>query len=171
MEQGYFAIFSFFIIGYILSIYNFDLIESIILFSFGNISAILITKNIEQNKNKIKPKKATVYTVTCRVLFIIFSILLITEVSNFIGVKWSGIMASFPVGLFPILITLSYFYDDKIYPTVIKNFSYSISTLLIFYLSSFYLITLTNLYLGLLVSYIICFIYLYIISKIIKYLE
>jgi len=155
----------FFVMNFLLSFFKINLIVSLIIFVIGILLAILFFKRIPVDKKSI-PKKITFSTVTFRILFVTVTVLLITGLAKIIGIKWSGLMASFPVGLCPLLIVLTYTYKDKLYPTVLKTFSYSVTTLVVFYLLVLVLFPPVGVYYGILIAYLICFAYLYIISKI-----
>jgi len=156
---------AFFVVGYVVSILKINLITSLIIFIAGTTLAILFFRHIPIDKKSI-PKKLTLSTVLFRSLFVTITVLLITGVAKIIGVQWAGIMASFPTGLSPLLIVLAYSYENELYPTVLRNFSYSITTLTVFYLLVLWLFPLMGVCYGSLIAYLVCFVYLYFLSKI-----
>lgn len=159
------GLFMFFAAGYLISLFNINLSISLIIFAIGTTLAIFFFKHIPIDK-KLIPKKLTISTILFRSLFVTATVLIITGTAKIIGAEWAGIMASFPTGLCPLLIILAYSYKNEVYPTVLRNFSYSITTLVVFYLLVLWLFPKMGVYYGTLISYIICFVYLYFLSKI-----
>jgi hypothetical protein len=157
---------AFFIFSYILSLFAINLITSLIIFVIGAILTLYFFKHISIDKKSI-PKKLTISTILFRILFVAITVLLITGFAKIIGSQWAGMMASFPTGLSPVLIILAYSYKDKLYPIVLKNFSYSVTTLLVFYLLVLWLLPLVGIYYCFLIIYPICFGYLYFLNKVI----
>lgn len=151
-------------IGFLLSLLKIDLFTGILIFLLGMVFAIIFFRHVPESKNA-KPKKFTLSTLIFRALFVVAIVLAITGTAQIIGVKWAGIMASFPTNICPLLIILAYTYKNEIYPSVLKHFSYSVTTLLVFYLSVLWLFPRLGIYYGILAVYLICFSYLYLLSK------
>lgn len=160
-----FSLIAFFSVSYFLSLFNITLIISLLIFIVGVVLATLYLNHIPINKKVTKPKP-TLYTMSFRALFVTAIILLITGTAKLMGTQWAGVMASFPTAVCPLLIILAYSYKDELYPIVIKTFSYSISTLLVFYLLVLWLFPTMGVYSGTLIAYLVCFIYTYFLKKI-----
>ncbi|MBT6121384.1 MFS transporter [bacterium] len=162
-----FGLIAFFCVSYGISLVEVTLISSLVIFLGGFMFSVLFFKYIPIDTNSIaSPKKMTLLTGVFRVVFVVAFVLFFTGIASLIGSKWAGIMASFPITLCPLLIILAYSYKDEVYPVVLKNFSYSIATLVVFYLFVFGLFPIIGVYLGTLISYLICLIYVFFLKKI-----
>ena len=161
---------AFFCVSYLISLVELTLVSSGIVFSAGVLGAFLFFKYSSINtKSTYSPKKMNLSTGLFRVIFVVVLVMLFTGMANLIGPRWAGVMASFPIALCPLLIILTYLYKDNLYPIVINNFSYSITTLGIYYLIIFGLFPIVGVYLGTLISYLVCLIYVFFLRKILKY--
>ncbi|HRX16909.1 MAG TPA: MFS transporter [Spirochaetota bacterium] len=157
----------YFLVSYMISLININLLKSLIIFSLSTLIANLFFSHIPAQK-KIAVKKLTVCSISFRIIFITMSILVITGLANTIGSKWAGIMASFPSALCPLLLVLAFLYDDQLYPSVIKSFSYSITTISIFYLFILWLVPITGLFIATALTYLICFFYIYLLNLVLN---
>jgi hypothetical protein len=92
-------------------------------------------------------------------------ILLTTGFAAVFGPKWSGIFSAFPATLYPLLIILHIESGNKIFPLVIREFSFSISTLAVFFMLCFILLPAFGLNRGFLIVYGSCLFYLFMITK------
>jgi hypothetical protein len=92
-------------------------------------------------------------------------ILLITGLAAVFGPKWAGIFSAFPAALYPLLIILHVESGPKMFPWVIREFSFSISTLALFFILCFILLPEFGLNKGFLLVYAICLLYLVVITK------
>jgi hypothetical protein len=156
----------FFFTSATISLFKINLITSLIIFTLGAIMTVLFFNSLSMKKKSI-PKKPTISIVLFRALFITVIVLLITGIASQIGSHWAGMMASFPTALCPVLIILAYSYKNTLYPTVLKSFSYSITTLAIFYLLVYATYPLIGVYYGTLLTYIVCLVYMYGLNKLI----
>ncbi len=166
----FFGILAFFISGFLISLAKINLTIGISIFLVGMILSLLFFTAVPESK-KIKFQKYTFSVLVFRALFVTAVVLVITGAAKIIGSKWAGIMASFPTMLCPVLIILAYNYKDKLYPNVLKHFSYSITTLVVYYLSILMLYPQFGIYSGTFFAYLICFMYLYALSTIGKIKE
>jgi hypothetical protein len=141
-----------------------SILTSSILFLIGVIGSTVFFKSIK-NDVDIKPMKTSFTSIVFRILFVTLIIITITGISKSVGSSWAGILSSFPSVLTPVLMVLCYLYQDKIYPTVIKNFSFGITTLLVFYITISYTFLNFGVYKGILLAYIVCFVYLFALNK------
>ncbi|HCL91033.1 MAG TPA: hypothetical protein DHW70_06905 [Candidatus Atribacteria bacterium] len=156
---------SFFISGYFINRLKLGLFSAIILFVIIYFINIFITKRIPVVSNYKKQKKTSISTFLLRGLLAGIIISLFTEIASIGGSKWAGILSSFPSTLFALLVVLHFEGDNKIYPAVIYGFSFSISTLAIFYLLCWYLLPILGLNQGFILIYFMSILYLFIISK------
>ncbi|MBN2436412.1 MAG: MFS transporter [Spirochaetes bacterium] len=157
----------YFSVSYLISLINITLLKSLVIFSASTFIASIFFSHIPVQK-KIAVKKLTVWSIVFRIAFITLAILIITGVANTIGSKWAGIMASFPSALYPLLLVLAFLYGDQLYPSVIKSFSYSITTIAVFYLAILYLVPVAGIFTATAISYLICSIYIYTLNRLIN---
>lgn len=166
----FFGLSGFFMSGFLISLVNINLTKGIGIFLVGMILSLLFFTTVPESK-KNKLRKHTFSALAFRTLFVTAVVLAITGAANLFGSQWAGIMASFPTMLCPVLILLAYNYKDEIYPKVLKHFSYSITTLVVYYLLILMLYPKYGIYRGTFFAYLICFIYLYTLHTIGKIIE
>jgi hypothetical protein len=90
-------------------------------------------------------------------------VLFITHFAKLLGAEWAGIMASFPTVLFPVLLILKYEYQDKVYPTVLRNYALGINTILIFYFTLWFSLAHWGINGAFLLAYALCFGYVWLV--------
>lgn len=159
--SGLFAylLFSFFLSYFDKNVRQIDLLTSLIMIGLSLILSLIFYRNVNKNE-KVKVKKFKFPVLIFRALFVIAVVLTITGLAKIIGAEWAGLIASYPTTVSPLLIILAYSYKDEIYPVLLKTMSYSISTLVVFYLVVLFVFPLVGIYYGILASYVICFSYL-----------
>jgi len=157
---------SFLIIGYILYLFNLTLIRATAIFIIVFCLNLLVINKLIGTQDTPKKSSSTMMQIICRGIIVGAILILITGVASVAGSKWAGILSSFPSTLFPLLIVLHYEEGNKLFPYVIYGFSYSISTLLLFYISFIYIVPLFGLNIGFLLIYILCSVYLISLRKI-----
>lgn len=89
----------------------------------------------------------------------------VTGMAYLVGSRWTGILSSFPSTLYALLLILHYEEGDSMYPGVIYGFSFSVVTLVVFYLSCLLLLPTFGLNLGYVLVYMITFVFLYFFNK------
>jgi len=156
------GIFGFFVAGEIISLLNLNILTSLLVFLVAYVFSRSVLKRVETVK--VEPKKSTIDKIVFRIVVITFIILTITTLADIIGCRWSGILASFPIMLSPMIVILTYDYQDKIFPTVLKSFSLSIISLVLFYICLHFLLPTLGVTPGVIITYIICFGYVYILN-------
>lgn len=158
---------AFFLCGF--GIYSLDLNLLLALVIFGSVFALnLIIVNrlkIEYTLKKDKKRVDTIWLILFRGLVVGIIISIITGVASIVGSKWTGILSSFPSTLFALLLVLHFEEKDRLYPSVIYGFSYSVTTLVVFYLSCLYFLPKVGLNTGFIIVYLISFLYLYLFNK------
>ena len=159
-----FSLLCYFIVSYLISLVNITLPISLAIFALSALIANLFFSSIP-SQNKTTVKKLSVWSVTFRIAFITLAILVITGAASTIGSKWAGIIASFPSALCPLILVLAILYDDKLYPSVIKSFSYSITTIAVFYLSVLKFVPIAGIFMATAISYAICIMYIYMLNR------
>lgn len=76
--------------------------------------------------------RQTWLVVSLRAAFAVAVVLAVTEGAGFLGTRWSGLLAGFPVTLFPVLVIVQVQYTAEDAYTIIKGFPYGIPSLVIF---------------------------------------
>ena len=165
-----FGISFFLIIGYSITFFQANILVSSMLFLIGVVGSAFFFKSIKEN-NGTTNRNRSYSSIVFRVIFVAILIVIITGIAKFAGPKWAGILASFPTVLAPVLMVLCYFHQDRIYPTVIKNFTFGITTLLIFYITISYTFINFEIYIGIFISYLSCFVYLFLLSATINMMK
>lgn len=150
--------------GFILSHLNFNIFKSISIFLVFYILNILLIKRIsiptQKHKKAIKGKKTNIV----RGIITGVIILILSKIGSKAGSNWAGILSSFPSTLFALIIVLHYEDGNSKYPSLLKGFSYGISTLVIFYLGCTLTFPKFGLNFGFFLTYLICLVYLYLIN-------
>ncbi|HZK11153.1 MAG TPA: hypothetical protein VFD10_02190, partial [Atribacterota bacterium] len=126
---------------------------------------IFILKKIKVNKIISKNNKNSIIKLLIRGLMAGITISILTEIASIAGSRWAGILSSFPSTLFALLVVLHFEEQKNLYPSVIYGFSFSVSTLLVFYISCWYLLPKLGLNLGFVVIYFISISYLFLLNK------
>jgi hypothetical protein len=156
--------------GYVITLFHFNLISSLAIFLIVMIITILFFLKVPKAVVSM-PAKNTYFTIAFRATFATCLILGITGITKLVGPKWAGVFASFPVMLGSVSIILIFTYGNKLFPNVLKHFSYSISILALYFILAYWLYPLIGINLGTLAAYTVCFIYLYCLSNIGKRLS
>jgi len=159
---------AFFISGYIIRGLDLGLASSIVVFLAVFIPGLIYIKKIkfEDDGEEIKRKQASFLTLLFRGTVVGFIIIAITGVASIAGSRWSGVLSSFPSTLYSLLLVLHFEEGNKLFPSVIYGFSFSVSTLGVFYILCLYILPILGLNIGFVVIYILSFLYLYIFNKI-----
>jgi len=113
-------------------------------------------------------KESTYQKLLIRAIFVGLIIIIITSLSSILGSRWSGVLSAFPSTLYPLILLLHFEDGNDLYPSLLKGFSYSVSTLVVFYLACYALLPTAGLNVGFLLTYAICFTYLYFFTKYLK---
>lgn len=143
---------------------------SVLIFGCGTVLAIRFYKHVLPPTIH-PPRPFSWNQMMFRAVIVTGIVLLITGIAEQVGPQWAGILASFPTVLCPMLVILAFGYQNALYPSVLKHFSYSISTLSIFYLLVWWLLPTLGLVYGLISCYLICFVYLFSLNKVKTFLS
>jgi hypothetical protein len=95
-------------------------------------------------------------------------ILLVTTAAPWVGARWSGIFSSFPSTLYALLVIIHYDGGNQLYPSVIRGFGYSVSTLVVFYLGCLWGMPVYGFIAGFIFSYGISAFYLFLMHKLLQ---
>ena len=156
---------SFFISGYLIYKSDFNLLSAAMIFFIIFFMNIFILKKIKVNKIISKNNKNSIIKLLIRGLMAGIIISILTEIASIAGSRWAGILSSFPSTLFALLVVLHFEEQKNLYPSVIYGFSFSVSTLLVFYISCWYLLPKLGLNLGFVAIYFISVSYLFLLNK------
>lgn len=162
------AISSFMLWGYLLSLLHLNLITAFLIFIVFFFANITVVKRLVKDCGETKKTKSTYQKLLIRAVFVGFLIIIITSLSSVLGSRWSGILSAFPSTLYPLILILHFEDGNDLYPSLLKGFAYSVSTLVVFYLACYALLPTAGLNVGFLLTYAICFAYLYVFTKYLK---
>jgi uncharacterized membrane protein (GlpM family) len=90
----------------------------------------------------------------------------ITGAAAVLGSEWIGLLSGFPVILLPLYIVLHLRQGDRLYPGVIAGFSYSVTNLVLFYVSLLVFVPMIGLNLSFVVTYVLSGLYLWALNAI-----
>ncbi|MDA4844314.1 hypothetical protein [Hoeflea poritis] len=96
--------------------------------------------------------KMTWLVVAARAGVAVGVVVAVTGVAAAIGPRWSGLLAGFPIMLFPLLIILQFSYSPEDAYTVIKSFPYGLPSLVVFVLCAWAVFVPLGVPLGFVVS-------------------
>lgn len=147
-----------FLLGFLITLTQMNLEGSLAVFFIGYAIGNGMAQTIPPAEDTEK-KKLTIVLHAVRVLFVVVLILLITSAPLILSSKWSGILASFPATIFPLLLILQLTYKHALFPTIIKNISWSTSTLVMYVLMVYMLYPVLGVYQGTLAAFMISLAY------------
>lgn len=159
------SVISFLAIGLLISLVEFNMMQATILFAVTFAVNIVLIKILIGKEEVIKQSSTSIIQLLIRIILVGSILVLITGIASIVGSTWAVILTAFPSTLFPLLIVLQFEAGNKLVQYVIQGFSYSISTLVVFYFSFVYLVPIFGLNMGYLIIYVICMIYLYFFNK------
>jgi uncharacterized membrane protein (GlpM family) len=90
----------------------------------------------------------------------------VTGAAAALGSEWTGLLSGFPVILLPLYIVLHLGQGDQLYPGVVAGFSYSVTNLVLFYLSILVFVPVLGLNLSFLVIYLLSGLYLWALNSV-----
>jgi hypothetical protein len=109
--------------------------------------------------------RGTLLTLLLRGLMVGLITVAVTGAASLVGVRWSGVLSSFPSTLYSLVLVLHYEEGSCLYPPVIYSFSYSISTLAVFYILARLLLPALGLNMGYLTVFALCLLYLFLFNS------
>ncbi|HER24611.1 MAG TPA: hypothetical protein ENO17_06155 [Candidatus Atribacteria bacterium] len=151
--------------GYLIYKLNFNLLSAAMIFFIIFFMNIFILKKIKIEKIMKKNNKNSIVKLLIRGLIAGIIISILTEIASITGSRWAGILSSFPSTLFALIVVLHFEEQKNLYPSVIYGFSLSVSALLVFYISCWYLLPKLGLNLGFVATYCISISYLFLLNK------
>jgi hypothetical protein len=151
--------------GLLISNLKLNLLFALICFLATFSGNMILVRKMVSWMTVMNKRKSSLITIIIRGIAAGIIILLTTGLAAVFGSKWSGIFSAFPATLYPLIIILHIESGHKMFPLVIREFSFSISTLAVFFISCFIALPVFGLNRGFLLVYAICLLYLYMISK------
>ncbi|MBF0530962.1 MAG: DUF3147 family protein [Deltaproteobacteria bacterium] len=112
--------FVFIVIGLVLKLVDVSTWMAAVISMFSIIFFDRVFKNLE-NARIEKSRKTSLKLLMLRALFAAVSILIITLTAAWLGQRWSGLLAAFPVTMLPMMIIIHYSYRKEHVYTIIKN--------------------------------------------------
>ena len=157
---------AFFASGYLIRILSLNVFSATLIFTavyLLNISASkkIILKNTE---GTIRTRSNPYLTVLMRGLVSGIIIVAITGTASIVGSKWAGVLSSFPSMTYTLILILHYEEGNNLYPSIIYGFSYSVSTLAVFYILCSYSLPWLGLNFGFTAAYVLCLVYLFVVK-------
>jgi len=159
----FFSFLFFFSLGYLLSIIDFTLLTGVLAFSAIYLIVNFIFRNI-RNRSFLCVHKTTFWEFIFRIIIVSGLIIFITSVPLLLGNRWAGLFSAFATTTFPVLLILHYKHGSDALNTVIKNISWSLSSLVVYIIGVYYLYEIIGVYYGTLVSFVISFVFLLILK-------
>jgi hypothetical protein len=160
------SVLAFLFIGFLISLVNFNVAQATALFIVVFIGNILIVSKLIGSQEECAKPATTMAQLVIRGVLVGVILILITGSASLVGSKWAIILSSFPMIIFPLLLVLHFEAGHRLVQFVIFGFSYSVSTLLVFYLSFLYFVPTFGLNIGFLFIYAVCIVYIYTFKKI-----
>lgn len=108
---------------------------------------ILLFKNIKNEQIK-KRKNLSFSTLLLRAATATVIIVAITTIASSVGERWAGLLSSFPVTLFPLLLIIHGTYDQVHVHTIIKNVPQGLGSLIIYLITVHHAYPIFGLFLG-----------------------
>lgn len=134
------SITAFLLFGVLLTLIFLDMLRATLLFMTIFLLNIFIINRLIDKQEVPKKSSTTVVQLLIRGLVVGIILLVITGLASMVGSRWAVILSSFPSTLFPLLLVLHYEAGNNPVQFVIQGFSYSVSTLVIFYFSFMYFV-------------------------------
>jgi hypothetical protein len=157
---------AFFLSGFALSVSELYLGLSLMLFIAAYLLNIMVIRKMKivYISPAATDKSNTLTRYFIRGLFSAAIIVAITGAASVAGAKWSGILSAFPSTTYSLLLVLHFESGDSHYPSIINGFSFSVSTLAVFYVLMYALLPMLGLNMGFAAAYIICIVYLFAVK-------
>ncbi|PZE21699.1 hypothetical protein [Paenibacillus xerothermodurans] len=146
--------------GAILFSLEMNVLHSTAAFAAVFVLNLFIVNKLVNTQPHLSKSVSSILELVMRGIIVGLILLFITSIAAVVGSKWAGIFSSFPSTLFPLILLLHYEHGKDLFPHVIRGFSYSVSTLLVFYLAYLHLVPAYGLNVGFLLVYAVCALYL-----------
>lgn len=154
--------------GYLLSSIQLNMGLATVIFFVVFFTNLFLVKRLIGNNEVGKKSPTTLVQLIVRGGIVGILLLVITDAASTVGSRWAVILSSFPMTLYPLLLIIHFEAGRESVRQVILGFSYSVSTLVVFYYSFVYLVPIFGLNLGYLLIYAICIIYIIAYKKLLK---
>lgn len=160
------AMAAFFLSGTVIRSIRMELPVALLIFAVVAVGYNKLLQRIPAVYAAEKPKPLRWQGLLLRGLITGVIIVGITTMAPLIGSRWAGIMTSFPSTLYALLVLIHYDGGNRLYPSVIKSFGYSVTTLVVFYLGCLWLMPAYGLNIGFVIVYFISAAYLLVVHRI-----
>ncbi|SET06395.1 hypothetical protein SAMN05660297_01273 [Natronincola peptidivorans] len=160
------GIISFLAFGLLISSIEMNMLRATLIFMLTFILNIFIINRLIDLEETVNKSTTTFVQLAMRGIVVGLILLFITGVASMVGSRWAVILSAFPSTLFPLLLVVHYEAGSKSVQSVIHAFSYSISTLVVFYFSVMHFVPIFGLNIGFLLIYAVCIIYIVAFKKI-----
>lgn len=152
--------------GQLLTLIPLNMIRATLLFMLIFVLNIALINRLIDKEETAAKSSTTILQLLIRGLVVGMILLGITGVASMVGSRWAVILSSFPSTLFPLLLVVHYEAGGRSVQSVIQGFSYSVSTLVVFYFSFMFFVPILGLNVGYLLVYTVCILYIYFFKKI-----
>jgi hypothetical protein len=156
----------FFVFVVIISLFAIDMPRSLVLTAAVMIFNVFILRGLGIRGDKAATLPTTFGVLIFRSAAAGLSITIITGLARVVGPSWSGLISTFPVMTFPLLLALHYEEGDRIYPGVVYGFAFGVSNLVIFYTLASVLLPRFSLNTAFVLLYSVSALYLWGLNKI-----
>ena len=112
------------------------------------------------NNKKLNKKEKSIPLLIFRSFLASLIVLFITFIAKFTGPELGGLLSSFPITIFPLILVVHFTYGKEYTPTIIKNIPLGLLAIIPYSLGIFVTYPLFGIYLGTLISYLLVVIYL-----------
>lgn len=124
--------------------------------------AYLLQLPAKRNNKSTTKNKTTAIAILIRASFAATIIITITAVANTVGPAWSGLFATFPTTVLPIVLILHYLNGAEIIPSIFRETAFGMVAIVIFAIAVHFLMPIYGVYIGILLCYLIATIYILI---------
>lgn len=109
------------LIGFVLSLFDFTIGSALALSVMTLLATLWLFRNMPEHRIEA-PLKGSFYVMAQRAAFATLCVLVITGLAETLGAKVSGILASFPLTVFPLLVILHHAYGPRPIIAMAKHF-------------------------------------------------
>lgn len=153
--------------GLLLSFLDIGLITAILIFCLVYVINIVLIRKVACERTDCRTKGRSNALVLFIVRGLISGVIIaaVTGAARLLGNEWAGVLSAFPSTTFTLLVVLHFEEGDALYPDMICAFSYSVSTLAVFYILCWAFLPIFGLNIGFVITYVLCLAYLYVVKS------
>ena len=142
----------YFVAAAVLERITFNLVTGTVFTSAVIIALIFVYKNI-QTSVIVRAARPGIRILLARASAAAAIIVAITTAAHVIGPRWSGLLAAFPITMFPFLVIIHFTYSAEHVQTIIKNVPRGIGSIVAYCIGVRWTYTAVGVYWGTLASY------------------